>query len=104
MMPTMRDPVYLDFIRSRVCSFCASAPVEPHHVFKHFRGISDGGIGRKGSDYLTVPVCRDCHTRIHSSHLRPERIELLELIVMNLVCFIAGRKTRRSSDSDREQS
>lgn len=96
----MRDPVYLDFVRSRVCSFCASAPVEPHHVFRHFPGIGAGGVGLKGSDYLTLPVCRNCHTRIHSRNLHVERVQFLELLIINLVCFVAERKVRRSSDSD----
>jgi hypothetical protein len=94
MINTMRDPAYLDFIRGRLCSFCFSAVVEPHHVFKHFRGISTGGIGRKGSDYLTLAVCRRCHDRIHAGNLRVERVELLELIAINLVCFVAGRSRR----------
>lgn len=89
MSELMRDPIYLDFIRTRVCSFCPSLQVEPHHAIRHFLGIGSGGVGVKGSDYLSLPVCRNCHTRIHSSYVRPERIELLELIVRNLICFIA---------------
>lgn len=95
MIPTMRDPAYLDFIRGRVCSFCFNAPAEPHHALRHFREISAGGIGVKGSDYLSIPVCRRCHERIGAGNLQVERVELQELIIINLVCFVAGRKSHR---------
>jgi hypothetical protein len=96
----MRDPVYLGFIRTRVCSFCFSTPVEPHHVFKHFPQIGGGGVGLKGSDYLAVPACRRCHSDIHSGALRVERVQLLELLIINLVCFVADRKSSYLSSSD----
>ncbi len=87
-----RDPAYLDFIRSRPCAFCANPAVEPHHTLKGLRGISEAGLRQKGSDYLSIPVCRTCHTRLHSGDLRPSRTELLELVVIYLVCFLDANR------------
>ena len=96
---SLRNSKYLEYVRNRPCSFCFRGPCEPHHVFKEFRGISTGGLGRKGSDYLSIAVCRNCHERIHAGSLRPSHVEFLELITIHLVCFIdedANRFTRPS--------
>jgi hypothetical protein len=103
MMPPMRDPDYLDFIRGRVCSFCASAATEPHHSLRQLAGMGAGGMRLKGPDYAAIPACRPCHLRIHGGALRVERVQLLEAIVVNLVCFVAELKSRHPSDSDHEQ-
>lgn len=50
------------FVRSHHCSACgAGQPIEVAHV----RNGSDGGMGRKPSDYYTVSLCRDCHAEQH---------------------------------------
>ena len=56
---TARDKKYLDFIRSKPCCICGR-PAEPHHE------DSKKGVGIKGSDYCTLPLCRECHTERHS--------------------------------------
>jgi hypothetical protein len=104
MIPTMRDRAYLDYLRRRPCSFCGKMASEPHHSIRQFLGVSTGGVGRKGSDYLAVPACRSCHRKIHDGTLRAERIEILEMIVVNLTCFVAWRKSRHQWDSHEEQS
>jgi hypothetical protein len=97
MPNTMRNRDYLAFIRSRVCWFCFSGATEPHHSIRHFRGIGSGGVGVKGSDYLTIPLCRPCHERIHLRRL--ERSEYLEIIITNLVCYITEAKSRQDRAS-----
>jgi hypothetical protein len=87
---TMRNPSYLQFIRSRPCSLCGASLVDPHHSIRRLFPISDGGIARKGSDYLSIPLCRRCHGDLHQGSRRIERQELLELIITNLVAFLAG--------------
>jgi hypothetical protein len=89
MKKLMRSPVYLEFIRNRVCSFCPSVAVEPHHAIRYFTGIGCGGVGLKGSDFLTVPACRACHLKIHARTLTPTRSQLMEIVIRNLVCFSA---------------
>ena len=84
----LRNANYLRFLRTRPCSFCGREGTEAHHVFKHFRGISTAAIGRKGSDYLAISICRGCHNKIHTGSFRPDRTELLELIIINVVSFV----------------
>lgn len=85
---TMRDPRYLDFIRRRPCWFCGKL-AEPHHSIRHFPLISEGGIGVKGSDYLAVPLCRLCHEQMHSGHMKVKRELLMEIIITQLISYIA---------------
>lgn len=83
-----RNPRYLEFIRSRPCAFCAHPATEPHHTFKTLRGVCAAGMAQKGSDWLTIPVCRRHHKMIHSSPFKPSREELLELITTYLIVFL----------------
>lgn len=94
-MAAMRDLAYLEFIRRRPCAFCGSGATEPHHSMKRLRGISEAGLGQKGSDYLAIPVCRRCHDRIHFGQLSPTREELLQLVVTYLIGYLT--ELRRSS-------
>jgi len=87
-----RSKEYLEFIRHRVCSFCGSHGVEPHHSVRSMRGISNGGLARKGSDLLTVPVCRPCHSSIHNGKLQVSREQWYELCLTNLICFLDENK------------
>ena len=81
-----RDSRYLEFIRSRPCSFCGHPVVDPHHALKGLRGIRAGMVQK--IDYLAIPLCRPCHTKLHDSILKPDRSELLELVVINLICYL----------------
>lgn len=50
-------------VRSHACVMCdAEAPIEVAHV----RLGTDGGMGKKPSDFWTLALCRDCHTRQHT--------------------------------------
>lgn len=60
----MRNPKYLTWIRNLPCAACSSPSRNEAH---HIRGIGHfGGVGRKASDYLTMPLCGLCHDRIHN--------------------------------------
>jgi hypothetical protein len=52
-----RDREYLRFIRRQGCLVCKNRALA-HHV-KH------GGVGTKGSDYDTVPLCFIHHDVLH---------------------------------------
>ena len=85
----MKDPDYLQFIRSRPCTFCGDPrTTEPHHPIRRLRGISESGLAQKGADYLGIPICRRHHTQLHDGNLHISREELLEVIVANLVCYL----------------
>ena len=92
MKKTLRDPQYLDFIRSRPCSFCGCPTTDPHHAIRRLRGLSEAGMGQKGPDYLAIPVCRSCHRKIGDGKLTISREEVLEICVINLICYIQQHK------------
>lgn len=53
------DENYLKLIRLRPCWFCNSpGPSDPHHI----RGRGTGSVKR--NDFGTMPLCRDCHSRL----------------------------------------
>tara|TARA_Y100000034_G_scaffold136722_1_gene215226 strand:+ start:12660 stop:13031 length:372 start_codon:yes stop_codon:yes gene_type:complete len=53
-----RKPSYRSFVSGFACCNCGSmAGVECAHV----RWQSGAGMGQKPHDWLTVPLCRDCH-------------------------------------------
>lgn len=54
-----RDPEYLAFVREHYCC------VSPDHDKADAHHLDQGGTGSKGSDRLTVPLCRICHCAIH---------------------------------------
>lgn len=95
--PRTKDPLYLKFIRRRLCSFCGKPKAVPHHALKRLRGISEAGVAQKGIDYLAIPVCELCHTRIHNKTLRPQPEELLEIIAINVICFLNELRGPRCS-------
>lgn len=92
----MRSPEYLNFIRTRPCSFCGNPLTEPHHCIKRLRGISEARLAQKGSDYLAIPVCRKCHEDIRDGRLQPRREEYLELCLINLICYLDASQKREN--------
>lgn len=58
----IRDPEYLEFIRSQPCIVCQSyPPSEPHHL----QAKGHGGRGRKTDDIRTLPLCHKHHYEMH---------------------------------------
>lgn len=58
-----RSQAHCNFVRDHACSVCgATAPIEVAHV----RLGSGAGLGQKPSDFRTVSLCRDCHSRQHN--------------------------------------
>ena len=55
------DERYLEYVRKQACVGCGvmEGTCDPHHLDR-------GGTGTKGSDRLTVPLCRGCHDELHS--------------------------------------
>lgn len=67
-----RNADYLDYIRSLPCLVC-DKQAEPHHV-------ETGGTSIKGTDYATVPFCREHHGELHSlGKAEFERVFVLDL-------------------------
>lgn len=57
---TPRDKRYLEWVKRQPCISCESSffEVHPHHT-------TTGGMGIKGSDYETIPLCTFCHREWH---------------------------------------
>lgn len=57
-----RDNAHLEKVREWGCIVCmAHGPSEAHHVRIGLRTM-----GKRVSDYLTVPLCRAHHTKLHT--------------------------------------
>jgi hypothetical protein len=55
---TPRSPGYKAFVKAHPCYACGKpGPVDPHHVERH------------GSDYTTIPLCRECHGLVQDDNL-----------------------------------
>lgn len=65
MTPTRSDR-YLAFVRKQTCVFCHAPEPQAHH-----HGRSGKGVGVKGCDLLTVPLCPRHHGEWHQ-HARIE--------------------------------
>ncbi len=64
MISPHRSRKHLEFVRSRECTFCALPADEAHH---HSRRAGGGGVGLKGCDLLTVPLCQAHHRELHKT-------------------------------------
>lgn len=64
MITPHRSRKHLAFVRGQRCAVCQYPAVEAHHAFRRAGG---GGVGLKGCDLLTVPLCHDCHRELHET-------------------------------------
>jgi len=60
---SFRSKKYRDFVADHPCIDCGITgnTVVAHHFGKH-------GTGQKVSDLQTIPVCTDCHRKIHNGN------------------------------------
>tara|TARA_Y100000310_G_scaffold151427_1_gene151020 strand:- start:415 stop:741 length:327 start_codon:yes stop_codon:yes gene_type:complete len=58
---------YLKFISEMPCANCQlkDGTVVPHHLKGRWSPLS-GGAGVKASDIFAMPLCFECHTRVHN--------------------------------------
>ena len=74
---------YLDRVASLSCVVCGDRAVEVHH-------LREGqGASQRASHYLTVALCKDCHTGpmgIHGDRtmMRVRKLEELDLLAMTI--------------------
>jgi hypothetical protein len=64
MISPRRSKKHLAFVRARACAFCPRMADEAHHAFRRAGG---GGMGLKGCDLLTVPLCVWHHRELHTT-------------------------------------
>ena len=82
-----RSPKYLKFVRSHPCIVCCKTS-QAHHVRRSYWGA---GTSIKPHDYVTIPLCLDCHSPDTEKELN------VELIIINLLMeYIDGLKQRQT--------
>ncbi len=64
MISPPRSKKHLALVRGRSCAFCDKPAQEAHHAFRLAGG---GGMGIKGCDLLTVPLCGPHHRELHKT-------------------------------------
>ena len=57
---TYRSEAYLSFVRTFPCCVCGNTATDAHHTG------TNRGMGIKANDLTAVPLCRKCHTELHS--------------------------------------
>ena len=56
------DKIHMGRVAELACACCGDSPVQVHH-------IREGqGMAQRASNYLTVPLCPDCHTGPYGVH------------------------------------
>ena len=63
-IPRFKSRKYLDFVKSLPCANCHSIADEAHHIIG-VGGLS--GMGLTAPDWATMPLCRPCHSLIHTT-------------------------------------
>ena len=98
MIHPHRSRAHLAYVRARPCVFCPRPASEAHHAFRNAGG---GGMGIKGCDLFTVPLCREHHRELHKRGVVGERgpnetdavmwkaiaLQLRERLLEPAVCF-----------------
>lgn len=60
----VEDSKWTRWVKAQICCCgCGRRADDPHHIIGH--GL--GGMGTKPSDYLTIPLARDCHRKLHDN-------------------------------------
>ena len=59
---------YLKFVAEMPCSHCSiiDGTIVAHHLKHRYSPWSGGGMGRKASDIFTMPLCFECHDKLHN--------------------------------------
>ena len=60
---TWKSKKYRDWIKTQACVMCHRPADDPHHII----GKGWGGAGMKAPDCCAMPMCRQCHSKVHSS-------------------------------------
>jgi hypothetical protein len=53
---------YTRWVKAQPCSGCQRPADDPHHVLGH--GL--GGTATKAHDLFVIPLCRECHDKLHA--------------------------------------
>ena len=60
---TKSEAAHILRVKNQDCIVCGqSGPSDAHHL------MNDRASGRKPGAFLTIPLCKDCHTNSHGIH------------------------------------
>jgi hypothetical protein len=84
----IREAEYMGRVASLGCLLCdllgrSDVPAQVHHLRQ------GQGMSQRAQNYLTVPLCPDCHTGTHGVHgdkqlLRQAKIDEMDLLAMTI--------------------
>ncbi len=63
------------------CCLCGGQPVEVHHA----RSGEAAGAGQRASDWLTIPVCPECHRGSNGIHGNKSMLRITKKTELSLV-------------------
>lgn len=88
----MKERNYTNLIKSMPCALCGNPPPSDAHHLRE--GV---GLSQRNSDYLTIPLCKDCHQGSHNgihgnralwNVMKESELSLLAKIIKKLSSFI----------------
>lgn len=65
-----RSKDYRDYVKQHLCCHCLRPSDDAHHI----NGV-EGVMSGKISDLLCIPLCRECHSKIHSGDLEIDQFK-----------------------------
>lgn len=76
---TKAEKIYMGRVAQLPCVLCSDSPVTVHHV------RAGQGVSQRASNYLTVPLCPDCHQGPQGVHgdktmMRIYKMEELDML------------------------
>lgn len=78
-MTTKAEKEHMDAIASLPCACCGATGVHVHHLREGM------GMSKRASNWLTIPLCPDCHTGTNGLHgnrsyMRVRKLEEIDLL------------------------
>lgn len=78
-MTTKAEKQHMDRIASLPCACCGAYGVHVHHLREGM------GMSKRASNWLTIPLCHDCHTGPNGLHgnksfMRIRKLEEIDLL------------------------
>ena len=81
----IRSEKYLSFVRNQKCSYCDTEfRIDSHHVTGSYGSL-------KTSDFLTIPLCRGCHTMLEN-HFNIPKQDMIEHILPTMALYLWEQK------------
>lgn len=80
---TKAEKAHMDRVASLPCACCGAHGVHVHH-------LREGqGMSQRASNWLTIPLCPDCHTGPNGIHgnrslMRIQKIEEIDLLARTI--------------------